>query len=803
MAAVIGQDGTLMVKLTASESDALREAAQQAEEDRVQQLQMLGEKLSKLRKEAQDARLQLGIDARWDEDVEFYEGIDDANRGEMRGLGNAYHTKPVGVQMPNPKGAQQGSTIFLNITRPYVDAASARIGDMLMPTDDRNFAYEPTPVPDLTDIIAGKIPLNVKKQIEQQAGQNAELATQDLIDRARLIVEEGKKKASLAQDQVDDWLQECQYDSEARAVIDDATKMGVGVMKGPVPMKRVARVVRTLMGRPVLMKEEKIVPISRRVDPRNLFPDPGCGENIHNGDFMWERDRISPRKLRELKRQDGYLNEQIDLCLREGAKLSISEGADPAADEVVMAKRSFEIWYFTGWIGVEEAELIGIPQEDMADFMDATSPEAQEKDETDQGENDEEGYQITPKGDFNLDNDTGPQIPVVIEMVNDRVIKGALHPLNSGRFPYDVFRWQKIAGQWDGIGVSRQIRTPQRQVNAAARALMDNAGLSCGPQIVMKYGRIEPADGDYTVRGLKIWYLMDEPDAEPINDIKEVFSVIDIPSVQVELMNIIQLGFKTAEDVTGLPMLLQGQQGDAPDTLGGQQMMNNNASTVLRRLAKNWDGSITEPHLGDGYYEWLMMYGPDECKGDFQTDARGSSALVDRDIQNQAVVQMASIVLNPVFGVNPKKWFEQYCRSQRLDPANFQYTEDEQAKIDQAMQQQPTDPRIAVAQLKADMDTKMAQFNQQANERMTLIQQQFDAEENAKDRELQAWLKQLEATGAQQINIAQLRQRLTDTAMKLKTQRELSLHKTMPAQQVETPPTEPAGRAKPGQAFQA
>ena len=41
-----------------------------------------------------------------------------------------------------------------------------------------------------------------------------------------------------------------------------------------------------------------------------------------------------------------------------------------------------------------------------------------------------------------------------------------------------------------------------------------------------------------------------------------------------------------AEDITGLPLIMQGS-GSAPDTVGGMQMVNNNASTVLRRIARN------------------------------------------------------------------------------------------------------------------------------------------------------------------------------------------------------------------------
>ena len=41
------------------------------------------------------------------------------------------------------------SQLYVNVTRPKTNAAAARLNDMLFPTDDKNWAIEPTPVPEL------------------------------------------------------------------------------------------------------------------------------------------------------------------------------------------------------------------------------------------------------------------------------------------------------------------------------------------------------------------------------------------------------------------------------------------------------------------------------------------------------------------------------------------------------------------------------------------------------------------------------------------------------------------------------
>lgn len=725
-----------------------QEAARRAEEDRIARLDVLGASLAKKRQEAIQAREALGIDLQWLEDLEFYEGIDDANRGEM----TAWRTKPPGQSAPQPQDGEPRSTVFVNITRPYCDAAAARMGDMLNPTDDRAFALEPTPIPEMADLAKGKLSLSFKQSLLQEAPTEEAMAAllPKKMEEAKLKVEEAKERAEKAQKRIDDWHVECQYHGEVRKVIDDAAKLGTGVLKGPIPERRTTHVVMNTPDGLALVEKSEIKPVSKRVDPFNFFPAADCGENIQNGSHVWERDHISRRTLMDLREQPEYIRAQIDKCLEEGPQVTLGEATLPQGMTEIDPKDRFEIWYYTGMLDREDLEALGCPCE-----ADGT------------------------------DTETGKPVFAIVTMVNSRAIKGALHHLDTGGFPYDVMVWQPQAGKWTGIGVSRQIRTPQRMLNAAVRNMMDNAGISAGPQILVRLGVVNPADGSSRITPRKVWYI----DAEAtIKDVKEAFGVFHIESRQEELMRIIEFSLKIAEDVTGLPLLMQGQMGKAPDTLGGMQMLTNNANAVLRRLAKNFDDRITEPHVRR-YYVWLMQYGDDSEKGDCQIKARGSTALVERDIQNQAVVQMGPIVKDPTFGINPKKWFAAYCRSQRLDPKDFQYTEEEQRKIDEQRSQVPPDPRIAVAQLRAQVDTQLKQ-----------MEQRFEANENAKDRVLEYALAELDSLDTSNMTREQIKAKLADTAMKLRTQRDLAANKA--TTEALAPPTEPPGKAPAGQAFQ-
>ena len=546
-----------------------------------------------------------------------------------------------------------------------------------------------------------------------------------------------------------------------RQVIEDSARIGTGILKGPVPTLK--RVVVLIQG--ALNIKQEIKPGSKRVDPWNFFPDPACGENIQNGSYTWERDRITTKQLRELKKQPGYIKETIDLCIEEGPYIASAsaDGTQNFENRHITdseRRRKFEIWYYHGTMEKDDLLAAGVDVTDMKD----------------------------------------PHLPAMVTMVNNHVVRASLNPLDTGSFPYDVFVWRPRANHWTGIGVARQVRTPQRMVVAATRNLMENAGISAGPMVIIRQGVVTPADGEMGIGPRKIWYLAE--DADEISKAEEAFGVIKIDMVVDELMKIIDFALKLAEEVTGLPLVARGQQETNPETLGGLTLRNNNASSVLRRLARLFDDRITEPHIRR-YYEWLLQYGDDAEKGQYSIDARGSSALVERDIQNQELAGVVKLSLDMRFGLDPRKTVQEYLKSRHFDPKRFEFDDKKWQQILQQMSQKPQSPAMDIAKLRSETEEKLAGFWAHQEQVQEQLKQQFEAEENARDRALEMWVRELEDTGTKSITLDEIKAKLADTTIRTETQKQLSSadrgHKTLMALK---PPTEPEGRAQPGKAFQ-
>lgn len=743
-------------------------------EQRQAQLDAFAAALAKKRKAAVDGRRMSGIEEIWAEDEEFYEGIDDANRDETVTRKPRSQTGGASV-VESAASSATGSTVFLNITRAYVDFSAGRAADMLLPTDDRNWDLLETPMPDVIKAFNDQTPLQVPGSPLSTIGA-----------AAKEMVAEAKAKVEKAKTRIEDWHEEGQFQAEQRKMLRDAAKAGVAVLKGPFPVKKMARAInRDENGAIKLEVQNKTAPVSKCINYRNFYPDPACGEDIHSGSHVWEKDAITARKLRDLKGTadaDGnamYIESAIDACLMEGPQKKFEGDTTYQAPDA----EQFEIWYFHGVASAEDLAAAGVT----------------------------------------LDKE-GDVLPVMVTMVNDRVIKAALSTLDSGAFPYDVMVWQPREGHWAGIGVARQVRAPQRIINAGTRNMMDNAGRGAGPQFVLnKHLKPMGKNATYSIEPGKFWKLDDDSEAA---DVTKAFAAVIIPMVTDELMSIIQFALKMAEDVTGLPMLMQGQQGRASETVGGMQMLSNNSNTPLRAIAKQYDDMVTVPHLLR-YYEWLLMYGPEEDeKGEFIVAARGSSALFERDAQNQAILQMAPIVENPRYKINPEKWFSQFLKAQRLDPANFQYSDAEWAQIEEQQQSAPApqDPRIEAANIAAQASVKREEIKAEVvkeriakdTDRDTVYVQaeQSRAENDHAARmaelEMKRELAMLDYANKRELTLEQVKAKLADTAMKLQTQKELSalsegmaLHRDgKAAKQVATPPTEPAGRAAPGRAYQ-
>ena len=737
------------------------------------------------RAEAVTARKESGIEDVWMAAEEAYLCIDDTNRGDFQ---KAKWAKPVSMNGPvtreNVNADPNKSNAYVRMTARYVDAGSSRVGEIILPIGDKAFSFGPTPVPELVDAKEDDTPLAVNGMAVQRPDETGQMVQATTADLAQVNLDKAKKAAEKAEKRIFDWLTECHYPAEARKVIFDSCRIGVGVLKGPYPdMKQGRAITKTAEG-VKLAFSSKVKPAVKWIDPWNFFPDGACGEDVHSGDYCVERDFLTPGKVKALKKKndsDGkpvYLNGQIDKVLKEGPGKVNVESQNPNKPNV---EKQFEIWYFHGTLTKAEMQAgraIGI--EDV----------------------------------------TEDDIHAIVTMINDTVIQVTVNPMESGKFPYRAKPWSRRQGHWAGVGAAEQVSMPQRMVNAATRALLNNAGLSSGLQIVVDRMKIVPADNKWTITPNKLWYTAD---GETVEDVAKAFKGIVFPNATDALMAIIQYAFKLAEEATNIPLISQGQTGETtPQTFGATELQNNNANTFLRSQGYSWDDFVTEPMIDD-FYEYLLLDPkvPEDEKGDFEINARGSIAMVEKAIQEVFYINLLGVSKDPAYGVDPKKVMEEILTGKRIDVRKVKYTEEELKKMAEAPP--PEDPTITAAKIRADATIKTAQSRDAATVRKSELDTDRDAAyENALNRraEIQSESDQKELDLKRELEIYKennkmaqklkdreteldkIKAKLATVTMELQTQIKLA-GASNNAKQVAPTDMEPVGQAPDGQAFQA
>ncbi|MBF0263238.1 MAG: hypothetical protein HQL97_15520, partial [Magnetococcales bacterium] len=299
-AAVIDDEGLdelpadILAELDAMEGESPDgESSKQA--TRQERLDAIAKAIIEKREHAITERQASGIEESLMRAEESYVGMDDANRHEF--IGKRW-CKPVSMEAPltsndpNP-GEQVQSNVFVPVPARYVDAGTAKLGEILLPPDDKGFSAEPTPIPDLIDALKDTSQVMLTKEdgtqqpatrdatdeeIQAMSPQPGPLPADSLSatpapaaagpppatagpagaspvpgqapgvpltvkDLAQEALNKAKDASDKAQTRMHDQLVEMNYTASVRKVIFDAGKLGVGVLKGPFPTRKKAMAV--------------------------------------------------------------------------------------------------------------------------------------------------------------------------------------------------------------------------------------------------------------------------------------------------------------------------------------------------------------------------------------------------------------------------------------------------------------------------------------------------------------------------------------------------------------------------------
>lgn len=698
------------------------------------------------RDEAIRFRASSGVEARWREDQENYDGLGLARIADVVD----YASKRATVTRKGRKDVR--STVEVNIIRGRVETAVGRFCEAVIPTTDNNWGLKITPNPDLRELEDDDRPA---------AHPSGPILKGDRIatigEATRELRKEAKKRMAGMETVISDQLTECDFNSECRRAVYYSAKLGTGVLKGPSVIKKVdKRWIKQKNGKYKLEARETMVPYSVAVDPFYVFPTADAGSNPRNATGVWEYDTISPRNLAMLIGVEGYDSQAIKSILKE-PPLRTESKYDPKAQQVSVNQKKvehgnrYERWEYNGDIDRQSLEDLGC--------------------------------------DLSVTDIELAMMSACIVYVNDIPIKTVLNTLDSGEHPYDFFSWTEVTNSPWGIGIPRQLYFLQKIMTASWRAMMDNAGDSAGVNIIIGKNLV-PEDGEYRFGRRKVWLYKGGNVGE--DDVRKAFAQFQVDANQGTYQAIIDMVLKFTDLETGIPAIFQGEAQKLPETLGATNIIVDSSNIGLRQRARIFD-SVIDSHI-TRYYHYNMQYHPDDkIKGDYQVDALGVRVLLERDQQTQDLVQLLQLKGDPDVkrSVDWDKVIRKFDKNRKLDVLKSE-ADIKQAKEQEEKAPQVADPRIEAAKIRADTELKVKSF--ELKDREAERQHQERIEQIRKD----IAITKLSAESG--ISIEKIKADLAKESAKLNLQRELS--QEGPAPEVAEPAAEPPGRAREGHAFE-
>ena len=611
-----------------------------------QSIQSLGARLSATFQEYKDARKE--TENEWIRDLRQYQGL----------------YEPEVLARLEADGAR--SKVFVGLTRTKVMSAYSRIIDLMFQNGEIFFSIDPTPIPDLDPMQAARMREIATQQVMQASQQMDPNMNQDLVQARMQELEEELKKAekrvaesaaeSMTLD-IQDQLIESNAEQKLKESILEACIFGSGACKaGTVRIDRkqsYSKMTDPETGEEgfALTMVEQPMPEVESVSIFDLYPDPYC-TSLQDCDGLFRRHVLTRRQFRELADLPQFDSGMVKYLLKTNRAGNHTEEDHEQTRRRIAGinkhseSNRFEVMEYWGCVDGYELKEHGVNLPESADLS----------------------------ADFGA----------CVWICSGKVIKIMLNPIKGYDIPYHIFPYERSPHQFWGTGVPRMMRDSQGTMNAATRIWLDNLAMSSAPMCEINTDLLaageDPTDihpwrvflregGDGSMPMVR-WY---QPiaNANGLNQIVEIFR-------------------RFADETTSLPSYTHGEQSSGLNkTATGMSMLMGAANVALKSTIKNLDDFLMEPMI-TALFHWNMEFGVNEkSKGDLKIIARGSTALVQKEIQSQRLLQFLSLVSNPEDNpqVDRNSLLREIASSMEIDPEKFLKT-DEQIQVELQQQQQ-------------------------------------------------------------------------------------------------------------------
>lgn len=492
------------------------------------------------------------------------------------------------------------SHAYPKITRTKCIGTIARLMEMLFPNTEKNWGVAPSPLPDLS--IAD---LQSVLDHLQQENQTGAPLTDDQIEKGVMSLAQAKadKLSTVMEDQLD----EIDYVQLARKVVRSGVIYSAGVLKGPM-IKEIKSRTWTVDASTKQLKAtevKKLRPVYEDTNIWNYYPDMSAKE-FEQMDGEYERHIGSRQQLRELSNRPDFMGTAVLEYLRNTQTGNYKEkhwettlrSKGDRRNASVLAGRKYEWWEYWGAVSGHELKACGID---------------------------------VPDDQLHI------EVNASVWGIDNVVIKALITPMpNTNMYHKFVFEDDDISLLGNGLPVT--LRDSQMAVAEAARMLLDNASVVCGPTLEVNVDLLMPGQ-DLDLHAYKVFLR----EGTGTDASQPAVRGVNIDSHIGELMQIITLFSGFADNEASLPPPAMGDVSSGSEayrTSSGASMLLGAAALPIRDTVRNFDRFTTS--FITSLVEWNMQFGNDDSvRGDYSVIARGSTSLVAKEVRSHALAMLS------------------------------------------------------------------------------------------------------------------------------------------------------------------
>jgi len=597
------------------------------------------------------------------------------------------------------------SRAYPRVTRMKCIAMLSRIMNLMFPGNEDSWELTASPSPEMSPEMVAQAVQDLMTQLstpgepDPQTGQPGppvppEL-TQELVEEAvrALATKQAKQMTDVIKDQLTelgggqtiDWI------ALNRAVLDSGIKYGIGVLEGPY-VREIQQSGWVLQaagpdGKPTFENVERTIykPQYDHLPVWDFYPDMSARKAPGEGYFV--RKVLGRVAMRKLANRPDFFERQIKEMLiqlpggnykpksfeNDLKSMGLSLNAQNTTNQS-SGRDKYEVIIWKGPVSA------------------ATLMEA--------------GVDVPEK--YQADD-----VQCEMWMVDNWIIKAEINAwrkMDIDMIQAHIFQFDEDDTSPIGQGLPGIVRDSQLSVCAATRMTLDNASVTCGPNLEVNTALMR-ADQDLTaVMPYKIWYRDDEGLTAQFPAVRRV----EIDGHLNELQGLVKMFLEFADMETFIGPATGGDNSRMPSepmrTAAGASMLRGDAALPFKDIVRNYD-SFTQTVIWS-MVQFNKVLNPDLApEGDYDVIPRGATSLIAKEIRGMQLDSlMPTLTPDDMDHIDQRKLTEAKFATRDMQGMLVSVDEarrNKEARVAEATRQQQLQEQVVQAEIQ---DTRAGAF---------------------------------------------------------------------------------------------